>query len=104
MTIVGMVKRSVQELSAVCRGCTSKPVIAICHVIYPFFDMAAHITRNVAHLAAERGFTVAEVETRAGMRRGFLSPVDGSKVRVTGIAAVADVLGVETGDVVHGRT
>ena len=32
------------------------------------------------------------------MRRGFLSPVDGSKLRVTGIAAVAKVLGVEAGD------
>src|ERR687898_2748592 len=100
MTIVGMVKRSVQELSAVCRSCPSKPVIAIYRVIYPFFDMAAHITRDVAHLAAERGLTVAEVETRAGMRRGSLSPVDGSKVRVTGIAAVAKVLGVEVGDIV----
>ena len=86
MTIVGMVKRSVQELSAVRRSCASKPVIAIYRVIYPFFDMAAHITRDVAHLAAERGLTVAKVETRAGMRRGFLSPVDGSKLRVTGIA------------------
>jgi hypothetical protein len=66
--------------------CTSKPVIAIYRVIYPFFDMAAHITRDVAHLAAKRGLTVAKVETRAGMRRGFLSPVDGSKLRVTGIA------------------
>jgi hypothetical protein len=65
--------------------------------------MAAHITRDVAHLAAERGLTVAKVETRAGMRRGFLSPVDGSKLRVTGIAAVADVLGVEAGKIVDDR-
>ena len=65
--------------------------------------MAAHITRNVAHLAAERGFTVAEVERRAGMRRGFLSPVDGSKLRVTGIAAVAKVLGVKVGDIADER-
>jgi hypothetical protein len=31
---------------------------------------------------------------------GFLSPVDGSKLRVTGIASVAEVLGVEAGDIV----
>jgi len=34
---------------------------------------------------------------------GVLSPVDGSKLRVTGIAAVAKVLGVEAGDVVDDR-
>lgn len=33
------------------------------------------------------------------MRLGFLSPVDGSKLRVMGIAAVAEVLGVELGDI-----
>jgi hypothetical protein len=60
----------------------------------------AHITRNIARLAAERGFIVAEVETPAGMRRGFLFPVDGFKLRVTGIAAVADVLAGEPGDIV----
>jgi hypothetical protein len=52
-----------------------------------------------ARFAAERGLTVAEVEKRAGMRCGFLSPVNGSKLRVTGIAAVAEVLGVEVGDI-----
>jgi len=37
------------------------------------------------------------------MRRGFLSPVDGSKLRVTGIAAVADVLGIRAGDIADER-
>ena len=37
------------------------------------------------------------------MRPGFLSPVDGSKLRVTGIAAVAKVLGVEAGEVVDDK-
>jgi hypothetical protein len=61
-----------------------------------------HITRNVARLAAERGLTVAEVEKRAGMCPGFLSPVDGSKLRVIGIAAVAKVLGVDPQDLKFG--
>jgi hypothetical protein len=65
--------------------------------------LAAHITRNVARLAAERGLTVAEVEKRAGMCPGFLSPVDGSKLRVTGIAAVAKALGVKAGDIIDER-
>jgi hypothetical protein len=34
------------------------------------------------------------------MRRGFLSPVDGSRLWVMGITAVAKVLGVEAGDLV----
>ena len=51
--------------------------------------------------AAERSLFVAEVETRAGMRRGFLSPVDGSKRQVTGVAAVAGVLGVKAGEIVE---
>jgi hypothetical protein len=38
------------------------------------------------------------------MRRGFLSPVDGSKLRVTGIAAVAEVLGVQAGDILDETT
>jgi hypothetical protein len=57
---------------------------------------AAHIAR----LAAERSLSVAEVEKRAGTRPGFLSPVDVSKLRATGIADVADVLGVQAGDIV----
>jgi hypothetical protein len=36
---------------------------------------------------------------RAGLRRGSLAPVDGSKLRLTGIAAVAEVLGVPAGDI-----
>lgn len=60
--------------------------------------MSATITANVARLAAERGLAVEEVERRAGLKRGALSPVDGSKMRVTHLSAVCDVLGVEMAD------
>jgi hypothetical protein len=70
-------------------------------VIVYALTMWAALAAAKDRLAVERGLTVAEVETRAGMRRGFLSPVDGSKLRVTGIAAVAGVLGVKAGEIVE---
>ena len=82
-------------------GKSSQPRLAV--VKSDPLTLADHITRNVARLAAASGLTVAEVEKRAGMRPGFLSPVDGFKLRVTGIAAVAQVLGVEACDIADDR-
>jgi DNA-binding Xre family transcriptional regulator len=66
-------------------------------------SLANHITAKLAHLAAERSLSIAELATRAGLRPNAFSPVNGSTFDVDVLEAVANVLGVEAGEIVNER-
>ena len=59
------------------------------------YDTVALLTANIARLCAERGFTVADLERRADLEPGFLSPVDPSRVDLDHLVLITEALGLE---------